>query len=1313
MGVKYIPYRHQTTGATLYRTQFISGASQLPAHLKASVSGTKTGISGARVGAGEYYIDSKGNVIEQLEGGVRRIAGSTSGLSAKYGKGVYKIAVVDGKTTISKIVDGKAQPVVSYNLVQGKMLGYKEHAAPTVSIPIKDLGVQEVKEVTRVKVTEKKTGVKIVNVPVGTPIKALRGAVIAVAGESITSGGVKYVAKTGVDLPTSTPSPVVSVVKPPALDVKKTRFTEFEAGKSSVSVSGGAVTTTVELFVPKKDFEGVAGRVVARSRAQDVLASLKEQGFAGTYVIKKEGNRYVIVVSAEQKGRFDVAATTAALETQGFAVDDKGKLTKTLVGKAFESPPVVTETTTSVFPSAFIPSSPLTFVERELGKKELLLTSGLLDFPKYAEKRAEEAFSLQAELIGARQAEVTPLEIQAIQAQNLFAGRLKPTFKEFEATQEAIYGLPVVGGKIKDWDEWFSLAEERALKDDIPFIKDVISIPLTLGRPETWLKTVYGLKAIVKEPTALAPVTAIGAGLLVKEATTRPVHFAGSILAFETFGRGIIPVIKKPPSMAGLKIVLREPAGSLIAKGRKLFSFGDFGTKKGVLSDISHFAKDEQVVFKHLKYGGVEGEPVVAGTYKTVFDVPTGLAKARVLTRTRLPPTFLESVLGQKGKVVSGVSEQPFSFIEAFQEVSAKGVKLRFKRVAEPVKAPKDFGVDWVNVDLREFRGGGVPKGVQLKLQAEMIKSLGDYRERGGYFDTKTGRFVSKRGTFEGIVQPSPEYYGFRGDVYGFHTHPYSPTSILGKSIPKKLRGTGYLRERTLVESQPLARQASRGDYAALLWEKRAELRARILSKPHATIKGEFILAGKGITYLEPLGATGIILERRYPSWKQAFEAMKEPRIGITAPRLTLKKVFGKDVLPDTALIGGVSRRVSGVDGDFAFIVAQARIKARLAKQLKLEPLASFDPNRFVIVSAEKLKGKYGKQALSEMLQLTQKQVVERGGVKKPPLLMEVPAGAGKGEVLFTQLTQVKQKAIAKQAPRIAQKQVAKQVSKAYKQYYAELGGQVGVAVSPAGVAKTKVTGLTIQKTKPKPLVTVQKPVGKVLAAGGITAVKASGYSLAPVTAIGAGLVSVQVDLPRDVQRGLGRTRVKTQTRAQLKMVSERAFEDAVARQTSLFKLQSRQVSRGATRAVSRLKPKSLLLQRAVLRVSTRTRVRQSQRIRTLTEVKTIVPPPVVPKITIRTPPPKIPYGVAGAPVKRFKSDIDLKDFKPRVPKRKELAPLADLFSKAITELRIGRPAKSPSVKTARKFFFKTGGLRVPTAEMIRKGLNKDGVFKA
>jgi len=455
--------------------------------------------------------------------------------------------------------------------------------------------------------------------------------------------------------------------------------------------------------------------------------------------------------------------------------------------------------------------------------------------------------------------------------------------------------------------------------------------------------------------------------------------------------------------------------------------------------------------------------------------------------------------------------------------------------------------------------------------------------------------------------------------------------------------------------------------------------------------------------------------------------------------------------LPDTALIGGVSRRVSGVAGDFAFITARARIKARLAGQLAKEPFASFDPNRFIVVSAEKLKGKYGKQVRSEMLQLAQKQAVERGGkIEKPPSLMEVPTG--KGDVTFkflsredllaskkipsvligkglskpalleapagngavvTQLSK-QQVAIVKQAQRIAPKQVEAQVGKAYKQYYAELGGQVGVAVSPAGIAKTKVTGLTIQTTKP--LVTVPKPTGKLLAAGGITEVKPSGYALEPISQqrASAGLVSVQVDLLKDVQRGLERTRVKTQTRAQLKTVSERAFEEAVARQKSLFKTASRTATREATRAATRAQVRAGIFPlRSTLRTRTRTLTRQLQRTSLKTKLRTIVPPPVVPKITIRTPPPKIPYGVAGAPVKRFKSEFDLKKFKAKPPKKKELAPLADLFSKAITELRIGRPAKSPSVKTARKFFFKTGGLRVPTAEMIRKGLNKNGVFKA
>ena len=57
---------------------------------------------------------------------------------------------------------------------------------------------------------------------------------------------------------------------------------------------------------------------------------------------------------------------------------------------------------------------------------------------------------------------------------------------------------------------------------------------------------------------------------------------------------------------------------------------------------------------------------------------------------------------------------------------------------------------------------------------------------------------------------------------------------------------------------------------------------------------------------------------------------------------------------------------------------------------------------------------------------------------------------------------------------------------------------------------------------------------------------------------------------------------------------------------------------------------------------------------------------------------------------------------KKREPKY-ELAPLADMLSKTITEVRTRKPAASPTVKIAQREWWRTLGQRVPTTEILRK----------
>ena len=50
---------------------------------------------------------------------------------------------------------------------------------------------------------------------------------------------------------------------------------------------------------------------------------------------------------------------------------------------------------------------------------------------------------------------------------------------------------------------------------------------------------------------------------------------------------------------------------------------------------------------------------------------------------------------------------------------------------------------------------------------------------------------------------------------------------------------------------------------------------------------------------------------------------------------------------------------------------------------------------------------------------------------------------------------------------------------------------------------------------------------------------------------------------------------------------------------------------------------------------------------------------------------------------------------------KKIISPFADLFSKTKTESLTLKPARSPSERTSRRFWFASFGQRVPTAEML------------
>lgn len=124
----------------------------------------------------------------------------------------------------------------------------------------------------------------------------------------------------------------------------------------------------------------------------------------------------------------------------------------------------------------------------------------------------------------------------------------------------------------------------------------------------------------------------------------------------------------------------------------------------------------------------------------------------------------------------------------------------------------------------------------------------------------------------------------------------------------------------------------------------------------------------------------------------------------------------------------------------------------------------------------------------------------------------------------------------------------------------------------------------------------------------------------------------------------------------------------------------------------------------AALRLVSNTAPRTATRTATLTLPRLTITPITPPPVTV-TPPPLVPVGIP-IPKGSVLSDRRRKRFPDKFflkskSKKTGRAPLSDLFNLNVTSLAIRGKAHSPSVRVAEKFFRRSSGLVVPTAEQI------------
>lgn len=157
-----------------------------------------------------------------------------------------------------------------------------------------------------------------------------------------------------------------------------------------------------------------------------------------------------------------------------------------------------------------------------------------------------------------------------------------------------------------------------------------------------------------------------------------------------------------------------------------------------------------------------------------------------------------------------------------------------------------------------------------------------------------------------------------------------------------------------------------------------------------------------------------------------------------------------------------------------------------------------------------------------------------------------------------------------------------------------------------------------------------------------------------------------------------------------------------------LNRTQNRLVEQPLTRSLNETitRPTSAELPQTRVAAATITRTATQPVTRTITKQTVAIGPPFNPNVPPTTPKIKVPPG--GLPSSqptswRPRLTKPLKAFGRRKKERKRLSPFADLLSKTKTEARFFRAAKSPSERTSVKYWLKSYGLFVPTAEMLKR----------
>lgn len=1152
------------------------------------------------VAEGDYYVDSRGNLIQYLPGGGRQVVSKSTGLAT----GDYRFEFSRGERgareqTIYRVVEGVRQPIAKFRNVQGKWLSVE---LPTEEIPIQ---VEAAPVTPEAPVVEPVSRVETVRVKVGELIRDVKGRIVGridVSGQEITSGGVRYVATDDKGKPITTTPPPTGIkerVVGWAKKIERVPFKERPVGDTAVKVTKTGVETTTTYSVPVSEYALPGGAQVSERQAKQLAADLRSQGFTARWSASEVDGKVVYTVTGVSRGELDVEGTRVALQELGYSatrVTDEGfQAFKEVKEKVF------------AIPAKLIKEPSISDVE---------LRQAEFEPEKYLEKR------------GISTANVTR-QIEKLELKQ----RL-----EFSAVKRARLATDIFALK--------KFEQQRAAVETQEFYRGV------RGEFEAEYKGWKGFFEPVSERTRKV----IEYGEALTGAPFLPTRFAGGVIK----GAGIAI---SPETYVGIGLGAKYTAKSLM--GREKI---DVGRAVGLAVPAAGAAVVGAVVTRPVV---TFGEVVGLGTAPTVVSAIGRGGIARLSMRFKPPKAAVElekapvrQLIIERDLLATGKPKQVKSIGGALFEAKAKEGKLVGRLIYE------------TKIDL----------GEALKIEPKIVTQAG----------------VKYRG-FLGREKVIPF-----GDVSGFGRAEVRPVELVPAGYVKP-----PLPEPVIAFGRPSVIPSA----------------ARVVAKPVA--KPVFIPTRLPVVKwkdvgLRPFKEKVVSLERGVPI------ITTRPRLGITAPRWVARR---EDLVPGFPAYGvrrGMFRYSAPKKLKGKELITGARFQEIPVTRAKLFPRTTLKRLELLGVAPERVTAFRGRayalregkavetpfeavQVVKPKEEVTAELELAFKEEKKPPTEL-FAEGVGDVQVL----TATREQVVA------AQKQLAK---------VPRLEADVGVALK-----KEAVSLITKEELKARALAVER--VARPFAGVGLKPKERAPPILPlaekpPITLMGEGMEEF---------------RLPTAPPAPMIIPEEIVVPEQIPRQRGIQEIALEQAFR--VKAIPRVRtkprlevipsvklmPRGVTVPRVIPRVKAVPRLIDIPRVVTAPRISEIV----LPRLTLRalqTPvmrtrqivrereilkaptPPPTPVTVPPPPVLLFpfKKGEDRKKRRKRLEKywlRKKktkfvLEPIADLLSISLTTARTFRPARSPSVVTARKYFARTLGLRVPTAEMLKgfKKRRKGGLF--